>query len=246
MAKLGTFEDKSERLEAVLRKLAEKQPSQGMPIEGIPMSHFIPGMVRSILLSGGDGRESEHRAMREDRLNALRTKAVKKTLTADEADERLTIECMRSAQAKSMLVSNNITKKELEAVATHARKLMDALDAMHKSAMDAIFSNITELSILKGQLFSLERAAKNNKFPHVPPNVGKGRPKKNDAAAITRCALEFYQMLTGKKPTLVVDGKGAYGETIDYIESIFGVIGIKASVEAQIRAYKNNLKNKKP
>jgi len=69
----------------------------------------------------------------------------------------------------------------------------------------------------------------------IAPNHGKGAPRKASADAVGLALAQEYERLTGRPPTLSVNGGKANGRFFELIASVFDALGLKASPEAAAR-----------
>jgi hypothetical protein len=143
--------------------------------------------------------------------------------------------------------SSAATKKEIAALKKHAEGLIEAIDALHKPAIDALAYRLTGPAGLTTRLRILIAQAS---CAEVPDDLRakKGAGVKVQARRIANTTAEHYYRLTGNNPTVIVnpDTNKAYGPFLDLLKEIFDVLGITASAESQAAAAAAGFKVKIP
>jgi hypothetical protein len=136
--------------------------------------------------------------------------------------------------------------KELEELLRRAGPLAVHIRGMHGTAHDALErgGKVRHWRRLASDLEDVCRAADAacTKLASLPAETKKpgGAPKKRQAERVTGKAAKYYTALTGRQPTLTVDGdkRGhrASGTFLTFLESVFAAFDIDASPEAQAKA----------
>jgi hypothetical protein len=119
------------------------------------------------------------------------------------------------------------TRRELGDVRKHAKALHQAIDALHKPAIEALNFRPGVLIGATGLTTTLRILVAATKIANdsVPDGDQKaGRPKKASALTVAMAAGEHYYLLTGDRPK-------RYGHFIKLLDEAFDALRIKASVE---------------
>jgi len=127
-------------------------------------------------------------------------------------------------------------KRELASLARKTEALVEALDDLSRTGLDALNYRQDAIRRLTQNLRILWVYAKMAKVPQILNNTGRGAPKKVQEKKISRVVAIHYFGLTGKKPTMTVVYDKAGGEFFVLLRTVFEILGIKASAEAQARA----------
>lgn len=138
---------------------------------------------------------------------------------------------------KFSIVSRRRTKRELEKLAHPQSDLSACFDALHEPAILALAAHgfCRELGPLPEKLREIANRASRSDLKWAPEVFAGGRPKNHRAHAVGILLAYYYEMLTGKEPTRIVnayvDSDAPCGPFIDFVRDIFDIIGLKASVE---------------
>jgi len=153
---------------------------------------------------------------------------------------------------------SDTTKRELNTLKRRAEALLEAIDALHKPALDALHGRTSpdipgfRRGMLIGPaglttrlriLISIAESARAN-VPDQEPNVGAG--EKVQPARIADRTATYYCVLTGEEPTVRVnaDTYHSYGPFLDLIKEVFGILGVDASPVSQATAAYRRFKAK--
>jgi hypothetical protein len=84
--------------------------------------------------------------------------------------------------------------------------------------------------------------------PKLPPPAGRGAPQKSQVTQVARTVAEHFYGLTGKRPTRITPPEGgkAHGPFLEFLATIYRILGIKASAENQAKAAINFVMKKYP
>ena len=130
------------------------------------------------------------------------------------------------------VASPDATKRKLGALKKHAKILCEDMSAM-------------ALLPLKLRILIVEIAQEN---PKLPPPAGRGAPQKSLAMQVARTVAEHFYGLTGTRPTRITPTGGgkAHGLFLEFLATIYRILGIKASAENQAKAAINFVTEKYP
>jgi hypothetical protein len=131
------------------------------------------------------------------------------------------------------VASPDATKRKLVALKKHAKILCKDMSAM-------------ALLPLKPRILIVEIAHAED--PKLPPPAGRGAPQKSQATLVARTVAEHFYGLTGTRPTRITPTGGgkAHGPFLEFLATIYRILGIKASAENQAKAAINFVMKKYP
>jgi len=212
-----TWAEREAAIEAAFRKLPISRPDNP---EKLSYECAIPGIGRELLLMKGN----------EPPPNLKTADKTTNTMWRGVAALR------RHTEA----ASGAATVKELAALKKHADALLDAIEALHKPAIDALNYRTGALigpAGLTTKLRVLNVAVSQATIPEPPANSGRGRRKMDQPFGIALAAAEHFYRLTDNMPGVTVlyaDGK-AGGQFVDLLKEVFAAVGINGSVEYYAR-----------
>lgn len=136
------------------------------------------------------------------------------------------------------VVSVGTATKELRNLAAKAGALIETLDDLSRTAVDALNYRQDALMSLKTQLQILRGSATSVEIPEAPENTGRGAPKKFQPRKIAEVVAQHYFGLTGKVPTRNVDSDqgNSYGQFVELLKTVYDILGVDASADSQTRA----------
>ena len=131
------------------------------------------------------------------------------------------------------VASPDATKRKLVALKKHAKILCEDMSAM-------------ALLPLKLRILIVEIAHAED--PKLPPPAGRGAPQKSQVTQVARTVAEHFYGLTGTRPTRITPPGGgkAHGPFLEFLATIYRILGIKASAENQAKAAINFVMKKYP
>jgi hypothetical protein len=140
--------------------------------------------------------------------------------------------------------SHLATVKELADLKKRAEGLLDAIDALHRPAIDALNYRDGVLIGTAGvttQLRILIASASCAEIPDQPSS--RGAKVKVQPRRIALAVAAHYHRLTGDRPTVdtrQIDtdydkGSESYGPFLDLLTEVFAALGVKASPESQAK-----------
>lgn len=138
-------------------------------------------------------------------------------------------------------VSRKTAKAELDKVSKLAKELDDHIQSLHRNTLEAI-----DRAAGKDDLKALSDAATMVRHDTCPradqyldrmPEPARAGPRKDQALAVAMTAAHAYQALTENPVTRAYDESKseAYGPFLAYLRTVFDVLGIDASPEAQCK-----------
>jgi hypothetical protein len=140
------------------------------------------------------------------------------------------------------------TRKELAALKRRAEALVEAIDDLHKPAIDALNYRT---AVLRQGLRILVIAAEFADIPDQGVNLGAGR--KAQPARIADYVAAQYFALTGKEPIVsvkhektagIANHHKSYGPFLDLIKEVFDILSVDASPVSQATAAYQRFKAK--
>jgi hypothetical protein len=138
------------------------------------------------------------------------------------------------SEAEFYAAKNNLRNKNgLHKLAKKIGDVIKVLDGLSRDALDSLNYRQTALSELKTKLRIFHEVTKAAKF-HAP----RRQPPKVQARKLARVVGQHYYGLTGRIPAKTVDSisGNARGQFIDLLRTVYKILGIKASAEAQATA----------
>ena len=120
------------------------------------------------------------------------------------------------------------TKKSLKKLAVSAADLAQALAEISPDAASAIKFKPSQIAILRLELEALQASVN-----AADVNVARGAPKKNQPTAIAEVVAVHYWAITGKKPTVPKNGGKPYGPFLEFLTTVFEILGVTASAGSQ-------------
>lgn len=140
---------------------------------------------------------------------------------------------------RARAVGNTSAKHELEKIADCAVQLGDCLESLHRNSVDAINKVDDGLLVLRRLSDELDRAVgvveqAGEHIERIPP----AGPLRRQAFAVTAFARSAYEALTERPATVVFDwrtGKAKDSPFGDFLEELYGALGIKAKPKGQIK-----------
>jgi hypothetical protein len=217
-AKVGmTWAEREAAIEAAFRRLPIWRP--GNP-EVLSYESLIPGIGRQLLLMKGN--EPPPNLKTVDKTTAAMWKGV------------------AALRRHTETASTSATRRELANLEKRAAALLNAIDALHKPAIDALNYRKEALigpAGLTTKLRVLSAAASHATIPELPATVGRGRKTKDQPHRIALAAAQHFYGLTGKIPTVIVPSAGgkARGPFVKLLTEIFAAVGVAASAEYHAR-----------
>ncbi len=168
--------------------------------------------------------------------------AFRKLPIAPADDGRIPYECLIPGIGRQLalmkpvdrkVASPDATKRKLVALKKHAKLLCEDMSAM-------------ALLPLKPRILIVEIAHAED--PKLPPPAGRGAPQKSQATLVARTVAEHFYGLTGTRPTRITPPGGgkAHGPFLEFLATIYRILGIKASAENQAKAAINFVMKKYP
>ena len=140
------------------------------------------------------------------------------------------------------VASPDATKRKLVALKKHAK-----LVALKEHAK-ILCEDMSAMALLPLKLRILIVEIAHAEDTKLPPPAGRGAPQKSQVTQVTRTVAEHFYGLTGKRPTRITPPEGgkAHGPFLEFLATIYRILGVKASAENQAKAAINFVMKKYP
>ena len=128
------------------------------------------------------------------------------------------------------------SESELRRLHELCGKLVDAINSMHRPAIDALTEESADVFTLAGRLEEMQASVR-CAISQIEPRNARGAPTKARAAEVTREAAAVYTQVTGTRPTITTDTRTSEvsGAWPDFLQMVFYALNIHASVASQVR-----------
>lgn len=133
-------------------------------------------------------------------------------------------------------VSADAAKKELRDLARKTEALIEVLDGLSRTSLDALNYREVALRKLKTNLRIFQTGIITTEVQESLVNTGRGAPKKIQPRKIARLVAQHYYALTGKKPTAPSKDGKAYGPFVELLNAVYRILGVEASAESQTKS----------
>jgi hypothetical protein len=158
--------------------------------------------------------------------------AFRKLPIAPPDDEHIPYESLLPGIVRQLALMKPVDCKVVARDATK-RKLI----AMKKPAK-SLFEDMSTMALLPLNLRLSIAEISHAEISKLPLPGSRGAPQKSLALRVARTVAEHFYGLTGTRPTRITPTGGgkAHGQFLELLAAIYGILGIKASVENQAKA----------